>query len=80
MSSNSEPRQPCRGPSRREVLRIGSLGFLGLGLDEWFRLRAMAGSKAGRDPEGQELHLDLAGRRAVAHRHVRPQAAPRPST
>ena len=40
-------RQPCRGPSRREVLRVGSLGFLGLGLDEWFRLRAVAGSKSG---------------------------------
>jgi Protein of unknown function (DUF1501) len=40
-------RQPCRGPSRREVLRLGSLGFLGLGLDEWFRLRASAGSKSG---------------------------------
>ena len=40
MTMSSIPsRQPCRGPSRREVLRIGSLGFLGLGLDEWFRLR-----------------------------------------
>jgi hypothetical protein len=38
-------RQPCRGPSRREVLRLGSLGFLGLGLDEWFRLRASAASR-----------------------------------
>ena len=35
--------QPCRGPSRREILRVGSLGFLGLGLDDWFRLRALAG-------------------------------------
>src|SRR5271168_3072381 len=40
-------RQPCRGPNRRQVLQIGSLGFLGLGLDEWFRLRAVAGSKTG---------------------------------
>jgi Protein of unknown function (DUF1501) len=40
-------RQPCRGPSRREVLRLGALGFLGLGLDEWFRLRAAAGSQSG---------------------------------
>jgi hypothetical protein len=40
-------RQPCAGPSRREVLRLGTLGFLGLGLDEWFRLRALAGSKSG---------------------------------
>ncbi len=45
MSTNANWR-PCRGPSRREVLRIGSLGFLGLGLDDWFRLRALAGSKA----------------------------------
>jgi hypothetical protein len=38
---NGQPRR-CGGPSRREVLRVGSLGFLGLGLDEWFRLRARA--------------------------------------
>jgi hypothetical protein len=46
MSSNKS-RQPCPGPSRREVLQIGSLGFLGLGLDEWFRLRAQAENKSG---------------------------------
>src|SRR5882724_6602606 len=40
-------RQPCRGPSRREILRMGSLGFIGLGLDEWFRLRARAGLASG---------------------------------
>ena len=40
----------CGGPSRREVLRVGSLGFLGLGLDEWFRLRARAGSDPGAHP------------------------------
>ncbi|HZW34412.1 MAG TPA: DUF1501 domain-containing protein [Isosphaeraceae bacterium] len=45
-SSNGSSR-PCRGPSRREVLRLGSLGFLGLGLDEWFRLRAGAGAVPG---------------------------------
>jgi Protein of unknown function (DUF1501) len=39
---NDQPRR-CGGPSRREVLRVGSLGFLGLGLDDWFRLRARAG-------------------------------------
>ena len=50
MSSNPNNR-PCRGPSRRDVLRIGSLGFLGLGLDEWFRIRAMAGPKAGETPK-----------------------------
>ena len=44
--SSIPSRQSCRGPNRRQVLQIGSLGFLGLGLDEWFRLRAVAGSKA----------------------------------
>jgi hypothetical protein len=39
-------RQPCGGPSRREFLRLGSLGFLGLGMDEWFRIRAVAGAKS----------------------------------
>ena len=43
---NDQPRR-CGGPSRREVLRVGSLGFLGLGLDELFRLRAQAGDGSG---------------------------------
>jgi hypothetical protein len=46
MSSN-QGRLPCRGPSRRDVLRIGSLGFLGLGLDDWFRIRATAAGSSG---------------------------------
>ena len=50
MSSIPSPRL-CRGPSRREVLRIGSLGFLGLGLDEWFRLRATGGSNGAESPK-----------------------------
>jgi hypothetical protein len=33
----------CAGPRRREFLKVGALGFLGLGLDDWFRLRALAG-------------------------------------
>jgi Protein of unknown function (DUF1501) len=33
---------PCRGPSRRDVLRIGLLSALGLGLDDLFRLQAQA--------------------------------------
>ncbi len=48
---NDQPRR-CGGPSRREVLRVGSLGFLGLGLDEWFRLRARAGTGAEVTPGG----------------------------
>jgi hypothetical protein len=42
--SGSSNGQRCGGPSRREILRVGSLGFLGLGLDEWFRLRSRAGT------------------------------------
>jgi len=42
--SGSSNGQRCGGPSRREVLRVGSLGFLGLGLDEWFRIRSRAGT------------------------------------
>jgi hypothetical protein len=47
MSRNMIQR-PCSGPNRREVLRIGSLGFLGLGLADWFRLRALAGPETSR--------------------------------
>ena len=42
--SGSSNGQRCGGPSRREILRVGSLGFLGLGMDEWFRLRSRAGT------------------------------------
>ena len=37
----------CDGPTRRHVLQAGTLGFLGLGLDDWFRLQAMAGNAGG---------------------------------
>ena len=46
MPSSRKP-VDCSGPGRRDVLRAGVLGFLGLGLDDWFRLRAEAGD-AGR--------------------------------
>jgi len=42
--SGSSNGQRCGGPSRREILRVGALGFLGLGMDEWFRLRSQAGT------------------------------------
>ena len=38
----------CSGPTRRGVLRAGVLGFLGLGLDDWFRLQATAADTARR--------------------------------
>jgi hypothetical protein len=41
-------REPGPGWSRREILRVGFLGALGLGLDDWFRLRALAADPAGK--------------------------------
>jgi hypothetical protein len=44
MPAKTTPRTPCRGPSRRDLLRAGVLGLGGfcLGLDDLFRLRALA--------------------------------------
>jgi hypothetical protein len=36
--------RPCRGPSRRDLLKVGLLSAWGLGLDDLFRLRAHAAS------------------------------------
>src|SRR5262245_47050194 len=39
----------CDGVSRRSFMRVGALGFLGLGLSDLFRLRGASGApKAGR--------------------------------
>lgn len=38
----------CQGPSRREVLRIGALGALGLGLADLWRHRALADAASSR--------------------------------
>ena len=34
--------RPCRGPSRRDLLRVGALSAFGLGLADLFRVRASA--------------------------------------
>lgn len=39
----------CDGINRRNFLRVGSLAAFGLGLPEWLRARAVAGSGAGKD-------------------------------
>src|SRR3954467_190196 len=41
--ANRNPAIPCRGPSRRDLLRAGLFGTIGLGLDDLLRLRAWAG-------------------------------------
>lgn len=38
------PQRLCDGWTRREMLRAGGLGVLGLGLSDWFRLTSQAGS------------------------------------
>jgi len=44
------PPEPCRGPSRRGMLRVGVLGALGLGLDDLFRLRAFSAASPASRP------------------------------
>ena len=85
MSGNAS-RQPCRGPSRRAVLRMGSLGFIGLSLDDWFRLRARAGLQAARSPKvknciliwlaGGPSHLDTFDPKPGADDDVRGEFKP----
>src|SRR3954447_17384693 len=41
---------PCRGPSRRSLLRAGMLTAFGLGLDDLFRLPSLASGAGGTKP------------------------------
>ena len=41
-----QPGHRCDSVSRRDCLRIGTLGAFGLGLSQWFEARARADSKA----------------------------------
>jgi hypothetical protein len=68
------------------VLRLGSLGFLGLGLDDWLRLRAHAGPARGGTPrarnciliwlEGGPSHLDTFDPKPGAASDVRGEFKP----
>jgi len=49
MDKHSDNRT-CPGPNRRAVLKAGVLGALGLGLDDFFRLRAQAQDAYGTEP------------------------------
>ena len=69
-------RTGSRVAARAVARSFGSVrwAFSGWGWTSGSGSARTAGSKSGETAEGQELHPDLAGRRAVAHRHVRPQA------
>ena len=60
------------GMSRRGFLRVGALGLAGLTLPGRLRLRAAAAGRGGAKRHGR--HPGLPRRRAVARRHVRPEA------
>ena len=47
----------CAGPDRRDFLKIGMLGFLGMGLDDWFRLRAAGADPSRSQPQARNCIL-----------------------
>ena len=48
--SNRIPKIPCRGPSRRSLLKAGMLTAFGLGLDDLFRLQSLGAGSGGVKP------------------------------
>jgi hypothetical protein len=85
MSSAREP-VTCSGPGRRDLLRAGVLGFLGLGLDDWFRLRALAADRSRPAPlarnciliwlAGGPSHIDTFDPKPTAPADVRGEFKP----
>jgi hypothetical protein len=61
--SVSENPKPCRGPSRRDLLRAGLCGMFGWGLGDLLRLRAVASSpgREGYNPARSCILIWLAG-------------------
>ena len=59
------PLDPCRGPSRRALLRVGVLSAWGLGLDDAFRLRASAADVAGQSLHGGGSKLPVRARSCI---------------
>lgn len=57
MRPANRPPRPCPGPraSRRDLLRVGVLSALGLGLDDLLRSRARAGDERAADGYGSRL-------------------------
>jgi hypothetical protein len=82
----------CDGITRREVLRIGGLGFTGLLWPHWLRARAAAAPRTGRPPAGSAFgkaracilvysyggpsHLDVFDLKPDAPREVRGEFRP----
>ena len=65
----------CDGLTRREVLRVGGLGFSGLIWSDLLRAAAAAGTPARSDVRpGEGVHPGLQLRRAVAPRPLGPEA------
>jgi hypothetical protein len=61
MSSRRNP-YACQGPTRRDALKVGLLSFLGLSLDDWFRLRSFGADRSGRSaPPRNCILIWLAG-------------------
>src|SRR5713226_3709771 len=67
-----KPGRLCDTPSRRELLTVGSLGLIGLGLPDWHTRKAQAQSRASRGNgfaraqviillylQGSPSHIDL---------------------
>ena len=71
----------CEGPTRRELMRIGSIGLMGLSLPHFFLWRERATGRRYRQQvcgrawvgERPERGDDLPARRTVAHRYLGPQ-------
>src|SRR4051812_34543194 len=59
----SANQEPCRGPSRRALLRAGLSGMIGLGLADLLRLRAQASTpgRSGSNPARNCILIWLAG-------------------
>jgi hypothetical protein len=54
-----------RRPTRRGFLQVGLIGGIGLTLDQFFRLQALAGEPAKQAPAQSIIHIYLPG--GMAH-------------
>ena len=76
--SDPRPARNCQGLSRRELLRVGGLGLLGLGLPDLLRARATASPSLPRDRsvvllflQGGPSHIEFFDPKMTAPEDVR---------